>query len=713
MPAILEITRRALLQVLAVISGLPTQSKLDSSSYLTDNGNQRSAAVCSDTESSSGQTKASNIGYFETFVGMSLEVVPASVNVVELNGYWTAGDGGGATYTRAVREPEHDGKFQSCDGAWWELNCSEVTAQMFGAVENSEDAHEHIQGFLNYTSLVNCGKAKLFGNFLISKGLHLDASKTANYEFSVNLRASAPIDIMFKISNGIRMRFDGRLAVYGEPFTRYQDRTCRIGLYIFNCGRAHFGDLYARYFTQWGVFQFGQTKSGSNNSLARFESVSCINCGSFKRFPLSGRFRNANNQGKPGSSAQTTTLTVDTMPPLDFEVRQLCCLVIDNRLYHIASTDFSDSDSRISVFPWIDSSDGTSGDFFYVFGGALATVGNDNNVIDIGQLDAYGCAVGLWDAGLYGVIARGVVTQSCGIGLVIGRTRTGSHKSSSVDGFYCEGNTLDIVQLTNSDVNTTINCTYETDLRKCINMSSPRLKNNFLKEGGFASLGVLNGKHYFGDKAGGNAADNYKLLNIGPDISNIYLRDGWTIYLSVNLDVSRLFGHDAFPIFFIGSGANQRPTGTFVFKPPLGWTVNGDKAVAFSGFSGPVTFLVKYHFAASNIQVSLAAGRELSPSVTELSEDTDSTLFPWVTSETVIQTAMLSADRVLTLSDFNALAGRTRFKISRLDAGQFALSVGGLVELTGSSWCEVVYDGSRYVLVALGKLYDAGGSAGK
>ncbi|MCF6109006.1 hypothetical protein [Mesorhizobium muleiense] len=703
MSDIIEITRRALLQFFALMSG--TEQRKTDSSYLMQGDNAQSISQYSNAEKPR-KAILHQIGFYETYVGMSLEVVPSTLNIVELSGYWVAGDGGGATYRRAVSEPAHDGKFQSADGAWWELNRSEVTVKMFGAIEYSTDSYEQIQSFLNYTSEVSCGKASLFGNFRISRGLVLKANKTAQYEFAATIRATAPIDIMFTITDGTRMRFDGRLAVYGEEFLVFEERTCRVGIYIFNCGRAHFGALYARYFSQWGIFQFGQTKSGSNNSLAKFESVSCINCGSYKRFPLRGSYYNASNAGKSGSSAQRTILTVDTMPPPEFEVRQMCYLVISDRLYHVAPTDFSDSDNQISVFPWVDSLEGTSGDFYYIFGGALATVGNDNNVIDIGQIDAYDCAVGLWDAGLYGVVARGIVVQSSGIGLVIGRTRTGAHKSSSVDGFYCEGNTFDIVQLTKSDVNTTINCTYETSFKKCISMSSPRLHTNSMKEHGFASLGIMNGIHYFGTKRGVNTVDNHTVMRVSPKNSDIYLRDSWTISFSADVDVNRLFGYDALPIFFIGSGPNQQPTGTFTFKPPAGWKVNAGTMASFSGFSGPVTFLVKYDFRALNIQVCLAAGRELSPSITELSKDVDSTLLPWMFSETIIHTATLSADRVLTLSDVNAVAGRTRFRITRVGGGSFALSVGGLVNLSGKSWCEVVYDGVRYVLVASGGLYE-------
>jgi len=45
-----------------------------------------------------------------------------------------AGDCGGALYKRVGSAPAHGGKFQSADGAWWEIAEAVVTPQMFGAV---------------------------------------------------------------------------------------------------------------------------------------------------------------------------------------------------------------------------------------------------------------------------------------------------------------------------------------------------------------------------------------------------------------------------------------------------------------------------------------------------------------------------------------------------------------------------------------------------
>lgn len=65
----------------------------------------------------------------------------------------------------------------------------------------------------------------------------------------------------------------------------------------------------------------------------------------------------------------------------------------------------------------------------------------------------------------------------------------------------------------------------------------------------------------------------------------------------------------------------------------------------------------------------------------------------------------LTADRAVTLSTTNAVSG-AYFRIVRTGGGAFNLNVGTgpLAALATGEWCEVVYDGSAWVLVAFGAL---------
>lgn len=62
-----------------------------------------------------------------------LESFAGSVGFVQTEGYSSAGDGGAALYKRVASQPTHTGKFQSADGAWWELADQPLNVKMFGA----------------------------------------------------------------------------------------------------------------------------------------------------------------------------------------------------------------------------------------------------------------------------------------------------------------------------------------------------------------------------------------------------------------------------------------------------------------------------------------------------------------------------------------------------------------------------------------------------
>lgn len=60
------------------------------------------------------------------------ESFASTVEWVRTAGYAAVGDGGEALYKRALSEPSHAGKFQSADGAWWELAEAVLRPEMFG-----------------------------------------------------------------------------------------------------------------------------------------------------------------------------------------------------------------------------------------------------------------------------------------------------------------------------------------------------------------------------------------------------------------------------------------------------------------------------------------------------------------------------------------------------------------------------------------------------
>lgn len=94
--------------------------------YLRDAGDKSVASLI-------GQAGPIETQVYDTQTAASLSSVKLTVQTVRTGGFSAAGDGGGAIYRRVASEPAHEGKFQSADGAWWELAEKVVTPQMFGA----------------------------------------------------------------------------------------------------------------------------------------------------------------------------------------------------------------------------------------------------------------------------------------------------------------------------------------------------------------------------------------------------------------------------------------------------------------------------------------------------------------------------------------------------------------------------------------------------
>ncbi|MDH0873670.1 right-handed parallel beta-helix repeat-containing protein [Agrobacterium pusense] len=74
-----------------------------------------------------------NVPIYASVASMPGILVPVGINALRVNGYNSAGDGGGALYLRTGSEPSHAGKFQSSGGVWWELAVVTPNILMFGA----------------------------------------------------------------------------------------------------------------------------------------------------------------------------------------------------------------------------------------------------------------------------------------------------------------------------------------------------------------------------------------------------------------------------------------------------------------------------------------------------------------------------------------------------------------------------------------------------
>lgn len=104
-------------------------------------------------------------GEYETIAQVKATGIEPTVNLVRVGGYNQPGDGGSGHYIRSVTQPIHGGRFQSADGAWWELTERKVTPEMYGAIGDgvADDSvammamadHARIRGFLDCVLAAN------------------------------------------------------------------------------------------------------------------------------------------------------------------------------------------------------------------------------------------------------------------------------------------------------------------------------------------------------------------------------------------------------------------------------------------------------------------------------------------------------------------------------------------------------------------------------
>lgn len=86
-----------------------------------------------------GETDAVVAYDFDTRADVESSDVNPVVAYLRTAGYSAPGDGGGAHYIRVDDEPDHGGKIQSSDGAWWELIEAIHNVKMYGVVGASDD----------------------------------------------------------------------------------------------------------------------------------------------------------------------------------------------------------------------------------------------------------------------------------------------------------------------------------------------------------------------------------------------------------------------------------------------------------------------------------------------------------------------------------------------------------------------------------------------
>lgn len=131
----------------------------------------------------------------ESLIDGQSTIIPANINVVITGGYYEAGDGGSAIYSRSVIEPAHAGKFQSADGAWWSIANTTVSARMFGAkgdLANLFDDGPAINAMIAYANtLVGPSIVLDQGDFYTTQTLNFNLPNNSNMQFLGSIYANA------------------------------------------------------------------------------------------------------------------------------------------------------------------------------------------------------------------------------------------------------------------------------------------------------------------------------------------------------------------------------------------------------------------------------------------------------------------------------------------------------------------------------------------
>lgn len=132
--------------------------------------------------------------------------IPANVTQVQCAGYSDKGDRGQALYTRVASAPSHAGKFQSADGAHWELSENRLNPFMFGAKgDDTANDSAAIQAMFDYIT----AKAKPYP---------VDFMGAKYYVHDALLLPKVPVFIQLDIDGGgATLRTDQAITILSCP----------------------------------------------------------------------------------------------------------------------------------------------------------------------------------------------------------------------------------------------------------------------------------------------------------------------------------------------------------------------------------------------------------------------------------------------------------------------------------------------------------------
>lgn len=131
------------------------------------------------SQSAAGAAAALAVTTYDTVAAVQAATISGTVNALRTNGYYAAGDGGGALYKRVGSSPSHALKIQSADGAWWEIGEAEVNVLQAGAPANGSS--DDLAAFVAIRDRASSGEAvRIRVPFIPGRSYKLSASVLDN-----------------------------------------------------------------------------------------------------------------------------------------------------------------------------------------------------------------------------------------------------------------------------------------------------------------------------------------------------------------------------------------------------------------------------------------------------------------------------------------------------------------------------------------------------
>lgn len=510
-----------------------------------------------------------------------------------------------------------------------------VTPFMFGALgDGAYDDGAALNNMFAYAASNACivdatGSFRTSVPIIVGHATGPSQPATKDYRGVFRVTATAPMGIVVKLRNLQYCSWDGKIEAIGPGGASFSARTCDVGVAVENCSRMRLGGVVAQNFRHSG-FQTSLDGVGGSTGMV-IGNLRAQLCGSGST--IAGRSLTANwsgpvSTGGSGSAGQRTTISVDVTPPsyvFDYGTigQQPVYVRISGKIYRVFA--FDAALGTLDLAPWLEPSDiaAGSGPLEYIFGAGVVFNGADNNCLVVSQLDVADCAVGFRMGSLYGATVSMVVAQACAVGLWLGTNPGNSCIGYNIGYLYCESNQLDIVYMGGGVNWGTIQTTNEGfKWAKTLAFNGARTGAGTIGQpkGTFSQLSVgYLGQYLAFEKSPspfGFSIVEGALNSPGPARPLVFSGDSVSFTLpALSADLRQNFGYDSKQITFIGTGPNKAPTGTITMNAPAGKTINGGASAAFSGFSGPATFVMQFNFTTLDWTVHLTSGRECITSI--------------------------------------------------------------------------------------------------